>query len=138
MSTIQFNYTNFITLFPAFASSPSQAIIQQNWTNGTNYISNCMPYCGWNCNQQTWALNLMAAHLTALGVIIAAQSTPGVVTGATIDKVSITLQPPPEPNQWQWWLNQTPYGQQLLALLQAAAAGGRFYNPAPVFNAFRR
>jgi len=62
----------------------------------------------------------------------------GVVTAATIDKISVTLMPPPGLNQWQWWLNQTPYGQQLLALLQIAAAGGRFYSAGkPVVGVFR-
>jgi hypothetical protein len=141
MPTIQFNYTTFQALFPAFASSPSQTILQYNWNDATNYLSDktmCGWYSGMNLNQQTQALNLMTAHLTALGVIIAANSTPGLVVGATIDKISVTIQPPPAPNQWQWWLNQTPYGQQLLALLKIVSAGGRFFNGAPVFTAFRR
>ena len=68
----------------------------------------------------------MTAHLLALSVMIASGNTPGVMVAATIDKISITLEPPPAPNAWQYWLQTTPYGQQLLALLQVASVGG-FY-----------
>jgi len=143
VATIQFNSVNFRALFPAFANVTTypDSLLQLIWNNATAYLSNntaCGWYSGMNCNQQTLALNYMTAHLLAIAGQIAAGDTPGIVTGATIDKISVTIQPPPETTQWQWWLNQTPYGQQLLALLQVAAAGGRFYNRIPVLTAFRR
>ena len=143
MATIQFNSANFRALFSAFANTTQypDTLLQLLWNNATSYITNqtsCGWYSGLNLNQQTLALNYMTAHLLALSAQITAGDTPGIVTAATIDKISVTLQPPPETNQWQYWLNQTPYGQQLLSLLQIAAAGGRFYGGAPVFTAFRR
>jgi hypothetical protein len=142
MASIQYNDAAFRLQFPVYSDAATypQATIQQYWNNATAYLSNQIGNCfnGMNLNQQTLALNLMTAHLLTLSLIIAANSTPGIVTGATIDKISVTLEPPPETNQWQWWLNQTPYGQQLLALLQIAAAGGRFYTGRPpVATAFR-
>jgi hypothetical protein len=81
-------------------------------------------------SQQTLALNLMTAHLVFLSDQVAAGETGGVVTGATIDKVSVTLEPPPSSNNWQYWLNQSPYGKQLLALLQVASVGGMYVSTA--------
>jgi len=143
MATIQFNEANFRALFPAFSNITQypSTLLSLLWNNATSYLNNQIQ-CGWynglNINQQTLALNYMAAHLVALSAQISSGSQGGIVTSATIDKISVAIQPPPETNQWQWWLNQTPYGQQLLALLQIAAAGGFFYNGAPVFTAFRR
>lgn len=105
--------------------------------NGGSYVNQ-----GMNLKQQTLALNLMVAHLLALstqiGNVPSTPKTPGLKQAATIDKVSVTLTPPPIKNQWQWWLNLTPYGQQLLALLQVATAGGFFYGAFPVMPNFRR
>lgn len=144
MATIYFNAAVFRATAPAFSNTFTypDARIQAQWDLATAYLSNntvigC--YNGMPLGQQTSALNLMTAHLMALNAAIAAGQPTGVLTGATIDKVSVQLQPPPDENQWQWWLNQTPYGQQLLALLQVASAGGRFFTSGlPVVPAFRR
>lgn len=148
MATILYNDTNFRAMFPAFANTTTypQATIQQYWNLATSYITDCTRtgyYEGFACvngtpAQQTNALNLMTAHFLYLNTLIVAGQPTGVLTGATIDKVSVQLQAPPESNQWQWWLNQSPYGQQLLALLQIAAAGGRFFSAgAPVVCSIR-
>lgn len=140
MSTIiAYNDANFKALFPEYGNY-AEAALSQYWTFATGYISDQNGGCyvgGMSLAQQTQALNLMTAHLVYLAGLIskgglqATGQVPGVVTGATIDKISVTLQPPPEVNQWQWWLNQTPYGQQLLALLQVVAVGGFYGSGAP-------
>lgn len=124
---LTFDVTTFRVMFPVFASSTTypDAVLQMYWDMATSYVSN-VNY-GWlqNANRQL-ALNLMTAHLAALGLIIQSGQVPNLMQSSTIDKISIAVTPPPIPNQWQWWLNQTGYGQQLLALLQAQSAGG-FY-----------
>jgi hypothetical protein len=128
---INYNDDAFRGLFPAFAS-PTQypaPALQVWWNTASAYVSNQSGGCytgGMTLAQQTLALNLMTAHLVFLSNLIASGNTPGITVGATVDKVSVTLEPPPAPNQWQYWLNQSPYGQQLLALLQVASVGG-FY-----------
>ena len=90
-------------------------MIQIYWDTATAYVSNRTGGCytgGMSVAQQTLALNQMTAHLLYLSGLIAAGNTPGVLVGATIDKISVTLEPPPAPNQWQYWLQTTPYGQQ--------------------------
>ena len=134
MICIQYNDAIFRGLFPAFRSSIDYPIevLQLYWNNATAYVSNVQGGCyfgnGFTLAQQTLAVNQMTAHLTALSAMIAEGQTPGIEISATIDKQSVTLQPPPETNQWQYWLQTTPYGQQLLALLQVTSAGGFYIN----------
>ena len=128
MTCVQFNYSVFIQYYTAFSNSAvyPEPTLQLYWNEATTYIIDQLGAFGFRGAQQVRALNLMTAHLAQLNTLIAAGQGTGVMVAATIDKVSIQLQPPPEVNQWQWWLNQTPYGQQLLALLQGASVGG-FY-----------
>lgn len=132
---ITYNDQGFRTLFSAFAS-PSvypAILIQAYWDTASAYINPnfVSTITGFTLAQQTLALNLMTAHLLYLFNRINAGKTTGIVTQATIDKISVTLQAPPEVNQWQWWLNQSPYGQQLLSLLQVVSVGGTYISTAP-------
>lgn len=142
--TLTFDVTLFRTQFPAFSNATNfpDETLQMYWDMATCYISdtNCGVLNG-NCRQT--AINLMTAHLTQISVIIGANpttsGTPKVVTGSTIDKISVTLTPPPFNNsQYWWWLSTTPYGAQLLALLQAKAIGGMYVGGLPETAAFRR
>ncbi len=133
---IQYNDANFRALFPQYANATTypQATIQLNWNSAILYISNRSGGCyfgGPNLAQQTQAINLMTAHLLYLQGIIAGGNIPAMVNGATIDKINVTLQPPPLKNQWQWWLSLTPYGQQLLALLLVVGVGGYYISTSP-------
>lgn len=143
MGAVIFNTALFRTKFPAYSNATlyPDATLQMNFDTAALYINNQSGGCycgGMNIPQQTQALYLMTAHLTALGVLIAGGETPGLVDAATIDKVSVTLEPPPVKTQWQWWLSLTPYGQQLLALLQIASVGGWYAGGRPEIPAFRR
>lgn len=143
MTTIIFDPTLFRNQFSEFSSQviyPDDKL-QMYWDMATAYVSDQYGGCyiyALKLNQQRLALNLMTAHLAALSAMIAAGDTPGVMTGATIDKISVTLEPPPSTNNWKYWLNQTPYGQKLLALLQSASAGGFYFGAYPIVPAFRR
>lgn len=137
---LTFDVAEFRLQFPAFANEITfpDAMLQRHWDMATCYVSDIGNY-GWlqgRCRQL--AINLMTAHLTALSVLIAAGQTPGLVQNATIDKVSVGLTPPPLRNQWQWWLSTTPYGQELLALLQTRSVGGWYIGGRPELAAFRR
>ena len=136
---LTFDVTAFRVQFPAFANVTlfPDATLQMYWDTATCFVSN--RNYGWlagACRQL--ALNLMTAHLAQLSVIIAGGQTPGMVQSATIDKVTVSLTPPPVPNQWQWWLGLTPYGQELLALLMARSAGGFYVGGLPERTGFRK
>jgi hypothetical protein len=62
----------------------------------------------------------------------------GVVTGATIDKVSVQLAAPTTKSGWQYWLASTPYGMQLWAFLSIKSAGGLYIGGRPERRAFRK
>lgn len=144
MSIISLSPANFRVLFKAFQNPVvyPDSVIQLFWDTATAYVSDRNGGCfvgALSFAQQTLALNQMTAHLLAINDMIALGNTPGVTTQATVDKVSVSLEPPPAKSMWQYWLQTTPYGQQLLALLQGAAVGGFFFTAAAgVVNAFRR
>lgn len=139
MATHEFDVDEFREQFPAFADEDAfpDATLQQYWNAATCYITP-VDFCWLQNDCLQLALNLMTAHLTALSALIAQGQTPGYEQSATIDKISVTLTPPPNKNQWQWWLSTTPYGMQLLALLQAKSAGGFYIGGLPETAAFRK
>lgn len=143
MPTFLFNVDNFRVQFPPFkniVTYPNEQL-QAWWNMATVFISDQNGGCyalGMTIEQQSLALNLMTAHIALLNSKIAKGQPGGVLTGATIDKVTVQLMPPPASDQWQYWLNQTPYGTQLLGLLEMASAGGAFYGAFPIVPAFRR
>lgn len=134
-----FNVTQFRTQFPAFANSNQfpDTTLQLYWNNAICYVSPiaCFGSLQGDCRQ--FAINLMTAHLTALSVIVAGGQLPGIVDSATIDKISVNLMDPPVNNEWQWWLCTTPYGQQLLALLQGRSTGGFYIGGSNQLSAFK-
>lgn len=142
MSTIALNIPLFRERFVQFAVPAAfpDAVIDMNWVMATQYVSDssygCVPVAA-----RELAIQLMTAHLMALAVIIASNNgggVPGIVTAATIDKVSVTLATPPYgTDEWRYWLNLTPYGTQLLALLSAQSAGGYYVGGWPERSAFR-
>ena len=139
MSLHTFDVDAFREQFPQFENTTTfpDAVLQQYWNAATCYI-NPNDFCWLHDDCLQLALNLMTAHLTALSVLIQQNQTPGYEQSATIGKVSVSLTPPPNKNQWQWWLNTTPYGMQLLTLLQAKSAGGFYIGGLPETAAFRK
>lgn len=143
MSTIIFDPVAFREQFPAFQCTPAIAnkTLQGYWDTATLYINDntTSVYCGgMRTAQRTQCLYLMTAHIAAINRFIATGQTAGVITNGTVDKVSVTIEPPPSKNQWQYWLQTTPYGQQLLALLQVIGVGGLYVGGRPELSAFRR
>lgn len=140
MATLTFDVANFRSQFPAFANAGDfpDATLQQYWDWATCYIDDNGSYGELTGTCRQLALNFMTAHLTATSVIIAGGDVPGVASSASVDKVSVSMQPPPQSNQWQWWLATTPYGQQLLSLLSARSVGGFYVGGLPERDPFRK
>src|SRR5574343_907234 len=137
-SVIQFDAALFRAQCPAYANETTypDALIEGYWDMAIEFVSdqNCGRLTG---NGRRMAINWMPAHLIYLAGLIAAGQIPQLVQSSSIDVVSVTLTPPPVQNQFRWWLSLTPYGQQLLALLQVRAAGGFFVGGSVVRSAFR-
>lgn len=135
-----FDVAAFRAAFPAFADPLKypDATLQMWWTMAIQYITD-YDNCLIEGDTLQLALNLMTAHLAQSFTMLANGNTsPGVVTGATEGSVSISMAPPPTKNMWQYWLATTPYGQQLLALLQTLVAGGFTIGGLPETSGFRR
>lgn len=124
-AVIPFDVGAFRKLFPAFANQIDfdTCTVQTFWNVAAEYISP-VNYGWMQGASRALAINQMTAHLLALQQQIADGQIPGMETSASIDKIAVTLEPPPVQSQFQWWLSLTPYGQQLLALLSVKAAGG--------------
>lgn len=129
----------FRTAFPAFKNAIvfPDAMLTVQWDMAGCYISDrncgCVRPDGSSCRETV--LWLLLAHLLQLGSL---GGGGGIVSGASIDKVSVTLVAPPADSAWDWWLNQTPYGAQLLALLSMRAVGGFYAGGLPETQAFRK
>lgn len=135
---LTFNYAQFIALFPAYSNSSlyPETTLQGFWNSAINYVSdigNCGDLQG---DSRQYALNLMTAHLVYISDLIAVGTVPYLANNATIDKITVGLEMPPLKNQWTWWLMVSPYGQQLLALLQVNSVGGFYIGGSPQRAAF--
>ena len=135
---LTFDYALFISQCPQYSNGTTypQALLQTYWDIAINYVSNVGNYGALQGAARQYGLNLMVAHLAYLAGLIAIGQVPGLMQNATIDKVTVGLTPPPLKNQFQWWLSLTPYGQQLLALLQINSVGGFYIGGSPVLANF--
>lgn len=135
MATQIYDDALFRAQFVAFANTATypQAVISAQFDVASLYIGN-EDWWILNGAALVLAINALTAHLLQLNKNAArGTGATGLKTGATVDKVSVSLQPPPVKTAWQQWLSLTPYGLQLWTLLSIKSAGG-FY----VGGAFER
>jgi len=121
-----FSEKTFRAMFPAFANNvqfPTE-LIEMYFGLAGNYVGNNTYGLMFSSGALLPALNFMTAHLMQIGQQINAGTDSGITVGATIDKISTTIQEMNLKNQWQYWLASTEYGRQLLALLAAKSVGG--------------
>lgn len=134
----ELDITSFRARFPAMKDElifTDELIISQ-WYQAKDFISPGRILRG---ERYESALYLMTAHLVwSHWLIMQGQTTANVVTGATINKVSVSMQPPPAKSAWQFWLSSTPDGLKLWALLNIRAAGGVYVGGLPERTGFRK
>lgn len=105
----------FMSQFPEFNNTDS-GLIEILLNRALCFIK---VYCNAMCECRELAIFLLTAHLLTLqGNIANGDATGGLQASATIDKVSVSNVPPPTSDSFGYWLNQTTYGQQLLALIE--------------------
>lgn len=142
MTTITFDAAAFRALFaPAFDSTVTYPtpLLQLYFNLGTTIVTNQDSACyALNGDARAEALNLLVAHMATLFTQINAGEVPSLETSATIDRISVTVQPPPATTQFAWWLGLTGYGQILLAILQVSMIGGDYIGGLPERFGFRR
>lgn len=138
-SRITFDIAAFRAAYPAFADDLlyPDVMLQSYWDAAICYISD-EDYGRLRGDCRERALWLMVAHLATIAGMIAAGNTPGLATSASVGNVSVSMTPPPNKTQFQWWLSLTGYGQQLYALLMAKSVGGFYIGGLPEGTAFRK
>ncbi len=139
MATITLDIAAFRVVIPQYADEVSypDTIITTRWNESTCYISD-NDYGRLSAACRELALQYMTAHLINLGDLIDSGSAPGQIVGASEDGVSVSLTPPPNRNQFQWWLGLTPYGQRLNTLLANAYVGGMYIGGSRERAGFRK
>lgn len=135
-----FDPVAFRSQFPYFASETKYPDEQLSgyFTMATIHI---FPYdwmlaCGDTLQRM---LNLMTAHLAfRYNQLMAGNTTVGVLTGATIDKVNVSMQVPATVKAWQAWLASSPFGMELWALISAIRPRALAIGGLPERQGFRR
>jgi len=135
------NIPEFRAIFPAYSDAGKcpDSKIETYWELAQSYISaEDGPLLSGPPLQS--ALNFMTAHLMYIMDMVGddENGATGVLTGSTVDKVQIQVAPPPFKDGWQFWLSQSPYGQQFWALLDVRSAGGWYIGGRPERRAFRK
>lgn len=126
-----FPLSKFRLLYPQFASV-SDEVVYAIAEQAECFMS--IHACA--CSDQSWML--MVAHMLALRAASeSGNSAPGMLTSATIGSVSVSFQAPTSSDGWSHWLNQSPFGQQFLALSKACFGGVRYVGSLPERAAFR-
>lgn len=145
-----YNDSNFRALFTVFSNTTQypEAQISMFWGVATDYIStydSCFNIL--NGNSLQLALDSLCAHLLTLFTAdqnnVDEGEDPGqpgsIETSASVGSVSVSSLPPPiQDDSWRYWLNQTRYGQQLLALLSVKAVGGFYVGGLAERHGFRK
>ena len=136
---IEFDVAAFRIQFPEFSDDTEypDAVLQMNFAEGTCYVSDG-DYGVLSGTCRVLALNLMTAHLTKLNTEANSGDDNVQVVSSNIDKVSVTTTPPPNKDQFQWWLNLTAYGKRLASLLDAKSVGGFYIGGSNEIGAFRK
>lgn len=127
---IEITADDFITDFSEFAEQETE-VVELFIKRAGCYIST-YNYGVLRNDCRKLAIEYMTAHLLTLNNNIKnGNTTGGQVASTSIDKVSVSLTPPPTNNLYQYWLGQTTYGLTLLALLKAKAPAGVFSGGIP-------
>jgi hypothetical protein len=114
-------------------------VIEMFFGNATNYISDLNVGVLNNASRQL-ALYQMTAHLLILNNMLNENdgAPVGLTQDAQVDKVRVSLTPPPHRSQFGTWLNLTGPGAALWALLAQKAVGGFYAAGNPERLGFRR
>lgn len=137
MAIILFDVYNFREQFPNQFQNVTTEIIRIYWDTATCYVS-CDTAGSMSVDCRTRVINLVAAHL----ITLAAQATSGAQSGflesSNIDNITISVKSFESKSDFQWFLNQTPYGIQAFALLSSQSVGGAYSGGFNELGSFRR
>ena len=129
MAELVLSVAEFRQRFPSFSDTTkySDEFIQSQLDVAMLYISPD-PNCLVTQCQQKQMIYLLSAHLVELNKSVASSSGSsigaGQVASASVGGVSVSKALPNNRTELDYWLNMTPYGMQLLALLSMLTGVG--------------
>ena len=134
---MELDITAFRAEYPEFSDESlyPDATLEAQYEIGKCYIKDNNCVLPEKCRAH--ALNLMLAQLLYIKTMISSGNSAKIVTSATEGAVSVSLAEPPSANNFEYWLNSTPYGPQILSMLEVASAGGFYVGPSLDRAAFR-
>lgn len=103
----------FRAAFPAFSDETDypDALLNTQWAFAQCYFTDN------SCDCDEYKLWLMLAHLLFINDQITAGNSGQVVASATEGPVNVSFAQPPNTSNFTYWLQTSPYGIQLSALL---------------------
>jgi hypothetical protein len=136
MSTL--DITVFRGMYPVFADETAypDATLESYYEMGKCYIKDNDCTLPEACREQ--ALMLMLAHLLYIKSLADQGNKAVVVTSATEGQVSVGIAQPPSSDNFSYWLNTSPYGPKILAMLEIASAGGFYVGGSMERQGFRK
>lgn len=131
MSNVTVTAADFLATFPEFEGT-SIPLIDSFITQAEAYIST-ENYGILQNKSRVLAIELMTAHLMTINdrIVKDKQSQAVFVASANIHDVSVSLVPPTNANQYEFWLNLTVYGTRLWALLSTKTPCGFYVAGSP-------
>lgn len=127
MSDVVVSLDGFYAEYPEFNTETYKTICPSAFRQAKNFIT--VHNCGVLKNERrVIAIYLLTAHLSVLrlksqtetssGGASAGSGSAGLVASASVGEVSVSYQQIPATNDmFDYWLATTPYGQELLAML---------------------
>ena len=138
MASVVLSISDFRAAYPAFSDVVKypDATITGAFNKAQIFVKN-ETNCALDEDRLETILYLMTAHLLQTQTNAVGGSTAGVIASASMGGVSVSIASPKNADEFQYFLNQSPYGQELLALFSILAMGGFYFGGNGETLAFR-
>ena len=137
---VTFDVALFRVQFPEFADAAAypDAVLEACFMTAECFVLNeSNPCLSDAC--LLLVLHALTAHICKLNDLNTNGGAVGIVTSASVGSVSVTAAEYPfGSDAWKYWMGLTVYGQQAMAILSGAAAGGLYFGGSPERSGFRR
>lgn len=131
-SVVVFYAQEFREIYPEFSNAEvySEARLNNAFVMASTMRANKVTTCTDLAMLKTM-LYLLTAHYLFMQDKQAQGGTAGLVSGATIGQVSVTIAVPTKQGDLRLWLGQSGYGQNYLALASLCSVGGVYVGGKP-------
>ncbi len=135
---IDLDIQTFRANFPLYADETTypDILLNAQYEIGKCYIADNNCTMAESCRE--YALQAMLAHLLYIRDQVNSGNNVGVITSASEGEVSVSLATPVVDDEWHYWFNSSPYGRELIALLDVQSVGGFYVGGSPERRAFRK